>query len=73
VTKPRRKYGNGLTDTLRSIERELILEALVEYGWQVNATARSFGIEPGNFRRKLREHGIRRPARAPAEPDGSPA
>jgi PAS domain S-box-containing protein len=52
----------SLTDTtLKEIEKQAIIRALIKNNWRKMATARELGIDKNTLRRKIKRHGIKIP------------
>ncbi|MBT8342153.1 MAG: sigma-54-dependent Fis family transcriptional regulator, partial [Desulfatitalea sp.] len=43
------------------IEKQFVLQALNQYGWNVTRTARQVGLKRSNFQAMMRKHGVKRP------------
>ncbi len=55
-----RFQGMPLKEMRDEVEREVIRNTLIEYGWNISRTAQVLGIERTNLHKKIRQLGIRR-------------
>lgn len=60
--------------TLKEIEKQAIIRALIKNNWRKMATARELGIDKNSLRRKIQRHGVRIPDQPRhTAPDGAAA
>jgi DNA-binding NtrC family response regulator len=63
------RYGEvGLRELRDLVERDYILQKLEEHDWNITQAAQALGVERTNLHKKIKQHGLSRAARGPAEP-----
>jgi transcriptional regulator of acetoin/glycerol metabolism len=59
MTKKKKELAEKI-EAIKSLQREIVVESLIAYDWNVVRAAKALGISRANLYRRIKQHGLSR-------------